>query len=300
MVSNTYPKREEYLKKKRNRKIVRYALIVFLLLLIIGLTSYISFRPELRISKAVLTGGVLVTEEAVEEKSFSYMNGNYFWLFPKNNALWYSRKGLEKYLSDEFQRIATINIRRENFQTLAIQITERQPFAIWCDGVRLRSTDDEILSSAERSADREEGNTEDNNPRCYFMDQNGTIFSEAPYFSGDAYFKYYGLVLDDSPIGKKYIASSTKFSEISDFISTTKKLSIGPQYLLAKEGDEFSLFIRGGGVIYFDTKEPLSVVGQNLEALLRTPALSSTTYSNVPVEYIDLRYGNKLFYRLKQ
>jgi cell division septal protein FtsQ len=275
MALNNLPQREEYLRKKRNRKLLKYGIVIFTLLSLIGLTSYLSHRQELRISKVNLSGEVILTETDLEIETLNFLHGSYLWLYPKNNSLWYSRKKLEKHLASTFRRIETINIEREGFHTLNISITERKPFAIWCSSISAGP-----------------------NTICYFMDQNGTIFSEAPYFSGDAYFKYYGLVSTSSPIGSQYIASSTKFAEISNFIESVRGLSIRPVYLLAKQGGEFSLVLVGGGEIYFNEKDSLSLALQNLEALLKTPALSLKN-GILPVDYIDLRYGNKLFYKLK-
>ena len=245
-------------------------------LVIIVSVSYISHEPRIRIGKIELSGGVLVRQSDVESKSLEYLEGSYLWLFPKNNVFLYSRGGLEEYLKDEFKRIDTINIRRNDFQTLDIKITERKPTALWCD---------------DKTSDAEQ---------CYFMDQNSAIFAPAPKFSGDAYFKYYGLVSTTSPIGNYYISSTTEFTEISYFIQKLKELSLGPQYLIPKGNEEFSVVLSGGGEIYFDvSKEPLSKVLANLEALLRTTELSKNSKGNLPVEYIDLRYGNKLFYKLK-
>ncbi len=276
--------REEYLRKKRNRRRIKYLIIFLILTAGVSLSSYIAHRPSIRVSRIILSGGVLVTEEEVQMKSLDYMKGSHVWLYPKNNAIWYPRKSLEEYLKNTFKRIDTISIHRENSRTLKIDITERKPLAIWCGEVR---------------PSLNEGGNEATTPKCFFMDQNSTIFSTSPYFSGDAYFKYYGLVATDTPIGMQYIASTTLFAEISDFIETTRKLSLRPQYLIAKSEGEFSLVISGGGEIYFDTKEPLSQASQNLESLLRTPALSTSTTRDLPIEYIDLRYGNKLFYKLK-
>ena len=285
MPINQLPQREEYLKKKRNRKIIKWSLLTALFLVIaIGL-SYASYRPKLRISKVVLSGGILVTQEDVWEKSLSFLKGSYFWIAPHDNAFIYPRKALEKHLKESFKRIDTIDMHREDFNTIVVTITERKPVATWCNrlpgqvSVSLKSPNDYL--------------------QCYFIDQNSTIFAEAPYFSGDAYFKYYGLVSTSTPIGTYYIASSTLFDEISEFIERTKQMSIRPIYLIAKDNGEFSLVIEGGGEIYFDLKEPLSKTTSNLEALLRTPALSTSTSSILPIQYIDLRFSNKLFYKLK-
>ncbi|HEY4505478.1 MAG TPA: hypothetical protein VJG67_02210 [Candidatus Paceibacterota bacterium] len=288
MLSNL-PQREEYLRKKRKRRLVKYGIVLLSVVLVVGLISYISYRPSIRISEIELSGGILVTQGELEPKALSFVHGSYFWLFPKNNVLWYPHELLSEYLSTAFRRIDTINIHLKNFHTLAVEITERKPVATWCEGEPSGSL-----------TDREGGSAEDSNPKCYFMDQNSTIFSNAPTFSGDAYFKYYGFVASSSPIGKDYIASSTEFIGISSFVSRVKGLGLSPQYLVARNDNQFSMVLAGGGEILFDIKEPISMIEQNLEALLRTPALATSTRGTLPIEYIDLRYGNKLFYKLKQ
>jgi hypothetical protein len=267
---------EEYLKKKRRKKRLKYGIVILLILFLVGLVSYVSHRAEIRITKVILSGGVLVTQEEIESKILLFIDGSRLWLFPKNNAFLYPKKALENYLKETFRRIDTADIHLKDFQTLEIDVSERKPLALWC--------------GSEPTEDAE---------HCYFMDQNGTVYTEAPFFSGDAYFKYYGRMEGETPLGKDYLASTTKFAEISDFISEAKRLSIHPQQLVAKENDEFSLVLSGGGKIYFDAKESLLIVRQNLEALLRTPTFASSTEYNLPVEYIDLRFGNKLFYKLK-
>lgn len=274
---------EEFLKRKRKKKLWKFGVTIFLIIFLIGLSSYLSHKQEIRISKVELNGGILVTQVEIESKTLTYLYGSYFWLFPKGNIFLYPKDKLEEYLRGVFKRIDTIDIHRKGFQILIIDITERKPFAIWCDKLP------DLMMSVEEE-------------NCYFIDQNSTVFAKAPHFSGDAYFKYYGLISlapGESPIGKEYIASTTKFGEISNLVSKTKKLLIFPLYLLAKGDDEFSIILRGGGEIYFDARESLSIAEQNLEALLQTPVFASST-GDLPIEYIDLRYGNKLFYKLKQ
>ena len=275
----------EYLRKRRNKKLWKIGVALFLIILIIGLTSYLSHRSEVRISKVELNGGILVTQADLESRTLEYMYGSHFWLFPRNNALWYPHAGLEKYLKETFKRIDTIDISRKGLQTLVIDIKERKPFALWCNSPSVSTTTPITENDAED---------------CYFLDQNSTIFAKAPTFSGDAYFKYYGILSESevSPIGKEYMASTTEFTAISNFVSSIKEFSIRPLYLIAKSDDEFSLVVSGKGEIYFNLKESLSITSQNLKALLRTPTFASTT-GDLPVEYIDLRYGNKLFYKLK-
>lgn len=285
LINQVPTSREEYLRKKRIKRRVKYGIILFLLATIFGIFIYLAHRPELNISSVELEGGVLVTKEDIELRVFEYLEGKYLWIFPVKNSLWYPRGELEKYLQESFKRIDTISIERKDFHTLSISISERKPFALWCDTL-----------PGTRTSESEVG-VEDTSPRCYFMDSNSTVFAEAPIFSGDAYFKYYGILDLENPIGQYYLSSTTQFAEISSLVLATKKMMLRPQYLVAKGNDEYALVVSGGAEIIFDTKKPLEGVIENLEALLKTPELAVPTSGNLPVEYIDLRFGNKLFYK---
>ena len=254
---------------------------------LVALASYVAHRSSLRVSQVVLSGGILVSSDAVASETTSFLSGSYFFLFPKNNIFLYPRAGLEADLKAKFQRIATISVGRGgNLHTLVVTITERTPSALWCEGDPTTATSTTDVST------------------CFFMDDTSTIFAQAPSFSGDAYFKYYGDVssttpISANPIGQQYIASSTLFADVSRFVESVRTLDIRPQYLVTNDVDDFTLELAGGGKIYIDTDEPLTKASQNLQALLqRTPSLTLSTTRDLPVDYIDLRYGNKLFYKL--
>lgn len=287
MVINSFPHREENLKKRRRQRRIKYGIFFLIFIGIIGLLSYLSHLPKVRINQVELRGGLLVTQKEIEEESMRFMQGSYFWAFPKNNSFIYPQNSLKKDLADKFKRIETIEVSLEGLNKIVVDITERKPVAIWCrenrGGV---STSTEVAQTKDKE-------------QCYFIDSLSTIFAEAPNFSGDAYFKYYGLVETESPIGEKFIASSTEFTEINTFIELVKKLSIRPSYLLGKGQDEYSLVLFGGGEIFFDVKKSLDLAYNNLETLLKSPELSTGNTGILPVEYIDLRYGNKLFYKLR-
>lgn len=281
------PQREEYLKKKRKLRRIKYVVFFGLVVLVIGLLSYLSYINKVRVTEVSLSGGLLVTEEDIRKETLNFLKGSYFWLFPKNNTFLIRKSSLEKHLADSFKRIETIDANREGTNKINITITERKPIAVWC-----REAKNEVATSTEiivHDLKREE---------CFFIDVNSVIFATAPNFSGGAYFKYYGLIDKEIVIGEKYMASSTEFSMINGFIDAVKKLKINPLYLISKDVGEFSLVLYGGGEVYFDSKKSLETAYQNLESLLKSNEFSSpNVLSNL--DYIDLRYGNKLFYKLK-
>lgn len=274
--------REEYLKKKRKARFLKLGLFFFFVVLVFVGLIFLSRLDRFRISGIQFSGGLLVYPTDVEKETNDFLSGNYFWFFPKNNIFLYSQKSLANDLKDKFKRIDTISIDSIDFKTLKIVIKERGLFALWC------------RDSKEETPDE----------KCYFMDNNGIIFSEAPIFSGDAYFKYYGSVPDqDNPIGSTYLASSTEFVEISQFVDRIKSMSIRPIYLVSNGEGQFNVFVSGNGKIIFDDTQDFSKTADNLESLLKT--ISSSTISATStditsnIDYIDLRFGNKLFYKLK-
>ncbi len=292
MAGHTFSHREEYKKHRRNIRLIRIGIAACAVVVLVGVASYVAHRPSLRVSRVELSGGVLVAQADVEAETLNFLSGSYLWLFPKNNIFLYPHGALERDLQEHFKRIDTITVGRgADFHTLVVTVTERKPVALWCDtvpGAVALATSTNSTQSAQ----------------CYFMDDQSTIFAVSPDFSGDAYFKYYGDIsttspISANPIGAQYIASSTLFAELSQFVDFTTKLGLHPQYIVENDSDDFALAIAGGGHIYFDTDEPFTQITGNLQALLaRTPALMPSPTRNLPVEYIDLRYGNKLFYKL--
>lgn len=233
----------------------------------------------MRIDSVELSGGVLVGHTDMQDEVLGFLSGSYVWLFPKNNAFLYPHDALETHLSEYFKRIDTVKVSLKNLRTLSVVITERKPEALWCGT--------------------------EGSEHCYFMDNHSTIFAESPSFSGDAYFKYYGdLAVEgvNGPLGGQYIASSTQFAELHLFVENIRTLGLRPEYLAASNTgtttpvEQFTLMVSNGGKIYFDRREPLEQLFENLKALLRTPALADAWGR---VEYIDLRYGNKVYYKLK-
>ncbi len=299
MSVNASFRRQEYVRRKRTERYIRIGLLFFVFLSIIALISFVSHRTFLRITHVELSGGVLVTQADVEAETLSYISGSYLWLFPKNNALLYPRNGLQTDLRNHFKRIADIAIHFKNFRTLSVVVTERKPMALWCDTIPtftspfLHNLDP--ISTTTSSKTSEE--------KCYFLDDQGTVFAEAPLFSGDAYFKYFGdlatTTTSVTPIGGAYVASSSEFTSLSLFVSSARDLSLRPQYLVAEKDGQFTLVISGGGKIYFDMTEPIEKTIKNMNALLHNPPLIPSVAHDLPVDYIDLRYGNKLFYKLK-
>lgn len=112
---------------------------------------------------------------------------------------------------------------------------------------------------------------------CYFMDKSGLIFAKAPSFSGNVFIRYYG---------KKY-SEEKQFKEIDSFIQAIQKLDISVIAVSAKDNGDFEI-VSKTGQIFFNNKKSFDDTLANLMIILK---------EKKNINYIDLRYGNKVYFK---
>ena len=266
-------------EKKQKKKILIIRLSIFFCAcgVLFGGAVWVSRMQHIQIDTIEISGATVLPSQTITQEVSTLLEGTYVWIFPRTNVFLYPRKNIEALLLQKFPRIKDVGISIVDNHILQISLKEREPFGLWCDQV----PSDSVVS------------------QCYFLDIDGFVFDHAPQFSGDAYFKYYGFLPYEAPIGSYYISSTTQFHELSSFVETSKNLGVTPLYINAKDADSFELVVFGGGKILFDTRESLSKVAERLSALLKTPNLVPKKGGELVVEYIDLRFGNKMFFKPK-
>ncbi|MEK7145371.1 MAG: hypothetical protein AAB808_01350 [Patescibacteria group bacterium] len=63
--------------------------------------------------------------------------------------------------------------------------------------------------------------------------------------------------------------------------------------------DEYQIYLKNGGRLIISIADDLSKVLENLETILRSDNLKKALARGGVIDYIDLRYGNKVFYKFK-
>ena len=276
------------LKRHRRRIILNKILLSLLAFLVIfALAAYISRIPSLNISEVKITGHKSVDAEIIKTAAQKEIIGNYLWFFPKTNILFYPENNLKKELQNQFKKLKDISFSIKDGKTLEISITERIASYIWC-GVNL------VVGLPSNSDSTTEGE------KCYFVDEAGYIFEEAPYFSGEVYFKFYGL----ADIGTYFLKEN--FKQLIYFKNTLVAMGLKPVSLYIEDNGDIKVFLSAfnktpttGPEIVLKISSDFKTVAENLETALGTePLLSSLKNKYSSLEYIDLRFGNKLFYKI--
>lgn len=281
------------LKKQRRKVVVNKILISFFCFLVVFISLvFLSRRPSLNIRDIEISGNNIVDTEMIRSLVNEGIAGKYLWLFPKTNIVIYPKNTIKLALQNKFKRLKDINFSIKDNKTLSLSVTEREALYTWCGVKTPEITDTAPTNSADQ--------------KCYFIDTDGYVFDEAPYFSGDVYFKFYGAtdggeyISDEAfnPSGNYY--SKLNFKQFVDFKDMLTGIKLKPVSLYIGDKNETTVFLSGGPKIMLNTDADLEHLTENLSAALNTDPFQSefkNKYSSLM--YIDLRFGNKVYYKFR-
>ena len=274
-------------RKKRNVFIRKILILIFGFLIIVVILSYISRVKRLNISEMEITGNNIVDMQLLKTAVENKIIGNYLWIFPKTNILFYPKNKIKNELSNQFKRLKDITLNIKNRRILEIAVTERSGKYIWCGETFNLESKPQI-------------------EKCYFLDDEGYIFDEAPYFSGEVYFKFYGYVklADGLPTGSYFFKEN--FKNVILFKQMLEDTDLEPvAFYMQENGDVKMLLSKENKLatspeIRFKTNADLEKVAENLKVALDTEPLKSEFKNKYSLLlYIDLRFENKIYYKFR-
>lgn len=277
-------------KIKHNRRVQSIRLRVLLSILflsIVGALAFFSGDKHVVINKVTVTGTHIINASDVESLALDKMNSRYFYLFSRSNSLIYPKLAIYNSLRETYPRIEKLSVYKDNWHTLHIDIVERQASYLYCGS-----------SIPAISLDVGEN--------CYFINSDGYVFDKAPYFSGNIYFKYYTKIPDENAnILGQYLMPVDRFHSISRFIDNISGLGFKPIYVVIDGVNPNLIYLDNTGgtidhVIMFNEDNDLDVIFSNFSASMKIKEFAdeiNAKYANL--EYIDLRFKNKVLYKAK-
>ncbi|MDQ2933304.1 MAG: hypothetical protein M3Q80_02895, partial [bacterium] len=212
---------------------------------------------------------------------------------------------LEKMILKNYAEVESVRIHAEGLHTLAVTAKERELSAVVCA----------------KYPDFAEKELSDDDPdACYFADASGYVFKKAPAFSGDLYNRYYipGLLevaaasSVESIVGL-HATTTEEFVFLQKIYDGLKKNGITVDAMLMKTAGEYELYGRNPViktvqpasaqistvVIYFNSAiAPEEQISNLLTVWNHLVENARTNKEKLEFEYIDVRYGKNVFYKL--
>ncbi|MFH1233760.1 MAG: hypothetical protein V1649_03895 [Patescibacteria group bacterium] len=260
-----------YFQKKRKSliKIPVYSwrvkiIILLIFIAIIGLTWFIFFTKIFYIKEITVKGAIKISVEeiktfALEQTKANWSRGGNIFLFSKNDLI---KKINEKYNLDN------LLIEKRLPDKLIISFKEKQQSIVWFEA-----------------------------DKYYYADTIGNIINEVdplnisqediPLINNNGHIKI---------IDKKIEISQNKIKFISNLFFEFKEKKHNfeiEKFVVNNEENTVGLKIIGGPIIYFNTEDNLSKQIGKLTALISQKLKDDF----IKKSYIDLRYGDKVYYR---
>lgn len=256
-------------RARRRRMYRRVSFVAGLaLVLLLAALAAAARIPTTLVDTIEVSGVETLSTSSVEAFVRAQMEGEYWWVLPERNIFLYPKAGITAALYAQYPVLSSAEVHAVDFHTVEVKLFEREPRALWC------ASEDE----------------------CYFMDAGGTIYARAPQFSSPVYVSYYGGAPGALP--RQYLTQA-QFSGLAALVDAiVQKLPQEPlkDAAVDSNGDVHMEFESGFAILF-----ALSQQGGDVFDRLGL-ALGSAPFAGRPLgdfEYLDLRFGDKLYYKLK-
>lgn len=268
MAPEAVGRRKRLAERRQKRRLVLIgAATGFLLCAVFG-AAYSTHLAELRVARVEITGGQKVPHELVRAHLDAFRTHVGRGLFAKDNFFLFPRAAAAQGVLDTFPRLVQVQVRVRGLlePVLHAHIEERTPFARWC---------------------REEQRG------CFLMDEYGFVFATDAGEGRSIAADFYGSLTAEDVIGRVYAPDTFAYFVVLAREFERHELPIA-SLTYAPESNSLELMLaRGFGLKILNAADPLQLAN-TLDTILASKALRNRLEE---VEYIDMRFGNRIYYR---
>jgi cell division septal protein FtsQ len=254
--------------RKRRRRVRVSLLLVLLVLLMMGAAVGAAYTPALQVRAVSVSGEQTLSSSTIEAFVQTRLSGTYWYILPKSNIFLYPKNAIRSALLAAYPILASADVHAGDFHTIAVNLVERQPQALWCDG-----------------------------QTCLFLDENGVAYGEAPGFSEPVYTVYSGPISGDNP--PRQFLSPADFQALSALVDAiVQKVPDEKLALVNVNSDsDVNMSFADGFMLKFALHDAGGDIFERFSLALTSDPLKSRKLSDF--EYLDLRFGDKLYYKLR-
>ncbi len=230
-------------------------------------------HPALSVrSVRVLGAGDIAQEEHIRAIASREADTKVFFFLTRHNTFLYPTASLEKAIIRDAPEFKNAHVRHENFRAVLISVEVREPFALWCG---------DIVPLPHEPVGE-----------CYTLDKSGTIF-----FHGNALHAssttphFYGALGEGSGelLGKQFL-DPERFARLVAFTDLLHSHTLSVHVSVTLDENEGELRLMDGTrILYRSADDPVKLMRR------LTLLLESEDAPRLPLEYIDLRFGDRVY-----
>lgn len=258
----------EELRNERRKEASRRVFWVFLgIFLILAGTTVLLNAPLFQVTSLRIVGSEFIADE-IAGVLWSELKTRNFFVLPSTHVLFVPEKRVAQSVQMQFPEIEDVDVSRNIFGVVEVSVSTRRPWIVVC---------------------REERGL------CFYVSSDGTVYSESPHFSGSALVKIFDMRGDDIYPGSRFLSEEKRvaFSKVYEEFENYGFTEISKVSILKQ--DRMEVVTDEGWKAIFDLRANANEMLENL----RTAITVQIKDKKKDLDYIDLRFGNKLFFKFK-
>lgn len=264
-------------RRRSKRRRVLFTL-GFLLLLFCGAAVYGLRQSAVRISDIQVFGA----DPSLSKIARAAIQGNYFGVIPRDSTFFFPAARIRTDIVTAYPDVAAVSIFRSGLTSLSIKVDNRVPIAQWCGSAGPLQATSSPLSAG-----------------CYFFDASGFIYATTSSAQPLNRFVVYESLM--APVGNSVSSSSPIGSTLPNadtlpaaFDFARQLATFGsPVVSIVFSADEVDDYLASGTRVTY-------VLGNEENAFTAlTSARANFNLADGSVEYVDLRFGGKIYLKKK-
>lgn len=262
-----YTPRMRRKRKRISRRAVFAFLVVSLAASILGGVAYLLRYPTWQIAEISLSGFERVLPADIEAKIQEDLRGTRAFVLPRSSYFLFDAAASEEKILKNFPRLESVHIKKEFPSKISVIAKEREFWAIYCAG---------------------------ESDQCGYIDRTGFVYEEAPVSTGSlilTVFRDTGSVQIPSQSLERALVE--KFILFGTLLKDATGEDVESFILSGGLDDEFRARVRSGFFLYVKRDDDFEAVVKTLKIFLEKEIGKNKN----SLEYVDLRFGNKIFYK---
>lgn len=291
-----YPNR----KKEARRRAFGFVFLVLSICVFIGLFvwGFYSFTrlEKFRIKNISAEGTRALSQDEIRTSAERALEGSLLFIIPKNHYVFAQSRRIADALQKEFPRIRTASVKKIFPDGIRIIVEERTEWGVFCQPItnNQQLTTKQEAGGAATSMQSIIDSGEKN--QCGYIDRDGVLFEYPLEISGS----FLPVISNDS-LGEIWEGERVVSEDAISFFEAARDAIKKEQVLgiivikleiLKELSDDYRLYTDEGWFVLVPRTGDMALWLNPLKALLL-----HELNNRAGLEYIDARFGNKLFYK---
>ncbi|OGG44823.1 hypothetical protein A2673_02195 [Candidatus Kaiserbacteria bacterium RIFCSPHIGHO2_01_FULL_50_13] len=253
------------------RKVRIYGAAVGCIVLVATLpyVSDFTYHSRVTLGDVSVAGAARVSPNLIKAFFERTLHDGTYHFLSRSNIFWYPRDVLETEIQKGVPRIKSVNVERNGLLAQAVTVTveERERYGVWCNETK----------------------------QCFEIDESGFIFAEIPKGVPMRGYTFSGAIaMSTLPIGETYLGEHIQ--NVVAFLELLEKNKLKPAHIASDGAVDYWVELESGISLRVALSGFPEEIARNLELALSSDALRGQTEN---LEYVDLRFGNKLYYKTR-